>query len=130
TSLLDLAARVRAKRFREDLYYRLAVVVLRVPPLRARLDDLPELAEHFVRRAARRTGVPPRALSPEALARLAAHPWPGNLRELENALERVLILADDRRRPGPVQAEELAFLDEAVEGEAARLAREALASGI
>jgi two-component system response regulator HydG len=145
----DLEAEVRAGRFREDLYYRLAVVKLSVPPLRERLDDLDELCAHFLGRAARRLGVEPRALSAGALDRLRAHAWPGNLRELENALERVSVLAPrstgdaraagDRRSAGersaahgapPVEPSELEFLAEAARGMAEDLARQALAHGV
>ena len=133
TSARELAGLVRAGRFREDLYYRLAVVVLRVPPLRAHPEDLPGLVEALAGGIARRAGVAPRAFPPEVLERLARHPWPGNVRELENALERVLVLGRRRRArggPEPVAVEELDFLDEAVQGEAGRLAREALAAGL
>ncbi len=128
TSSLDLAQAVRARRFRDDLYFRLAVVVLRVPPLRVRTEDLPELAEVLLERAAARTGIPRRGLDPGALERLARHPWPGNVRELENALERALVLAP----PGaaPLDAQAFEFLDEALEGQAERIAREVLASGL
>jgi len=85
----DLRAQVRAGRFREDLYYRLCVVPVTVPPLRARPGDVRALAEHFLARAA------PRGLalrfSEDALARLEAHPWPGNVRQLRNAVQRALL---------------------------------------
>jgi DNA-binding NtrC family response regulator len=128
TSGVDLFAEVHAGRFREDLYYRLAVVILRVPPLRARQGDLPALARALAEDAAARTGRAARGLSDGALERLAAHPWPGNVRELENALERVTVLgADDA---GPVQADELDFLDEGLAGADRSLARAALAQGL
>jgi DNA-binding NtrC family response regulator len=127
TSALDLGAEVKAGHFREDLFYRLAVVRLLVPPLRVRLEDLPGLARQLAAQVAKRAGVEGRELSEGALARLAAHPWPGNVRELENALERVTVLASGR---GPVQAEELEFLGEATAGSAERLAAEALAHGL
>ena len=98
TSTADLATLVREGRFREDLYYRLAVVVLEVPPLRARLEDLEELSARMIATGAARLGVPERRLSAGALERLRAHAWPGNLRELENALERALVLVDGRAR--------------------------------
>ncbi|MCP3915566.1 MAG: sigma-54-dependent Fis family transcriptional regulator [bacterium] len=129
TSSLDLAVEVREQRFREDLYYRVAVVVLRVPPLRAREGDLPILAAALVGQAAATVGVPERPLSAAALERLAAHPWPGNVRELENALERVLVLAPSGARTA-VEAAELDFLGEAVEGSEQELAREVLARGL
>ncbi len=84
----DLSAEVREKRFREDLYFRLAVVVLTVPALRERREDIPVLAELF---AARRTGAP-LSLAPETLAAMQVDRWPGNVRELKNAVERVLAL--------------------------------------
>ncbi len=90
----DLAAEVRAGRFREDLYFRLNVVTLRIPPLRARPADIPVLAAHFARRLAAANGLPDRPLTGEALALLAAHPWPGNVRELENAMHRAVLLAE------------------------------------
>ncbi len=79
--------------FREDLYYRLNVFPLHVPPLRDRPGDVPRLAEHFVRKLARTTGKAIPGLTPAALAKLAAYPWPGNVRELENVIERAMILA-------------------------------------
>jgi two-component system NtrC family response regulator len=95
----DLAAMVKAGTFREDLYWRLGVVPLHLPPLRERLGDIVPLAEHFLAPSGRR-------LSAEAAARLLGHRWPGNVRELRNAMERVAALG---RRP-LVGAEELAFL--------------------
>ena len=82
----DLAAAVREGRFREDLFYRLGVVPLRLPPLRERLADTVTLAEHFLALAA--AGGPPRRLSAPAAARLVAHGWPGNVRELRNVMQR------------------------------------------
>jgi DNA-binding NtrC family response regulator len=92
----DLEAEVRAGRFREDLYYRIKVFFVNLPPLRERREDLPELTEHFVARCAARMGRARPTLSPEALAVLQAHSWPGNVRELENAIERALILCEGR----------------------------------
>src|SRR5205814_839676 len=91
----DLAQLVTQGRFREDLYYRLKVVTLQVPPLRERPEDIPVLARHFLARFAQRFGVTPATVTPELLARLAAHPWPGNVRELENALESAVALSAD-----------------------------------
>ena len=93
----DLAQAVRARRFREDLYHRLAVVVLALPPLRARGTDILLLAEHFLTRACRDYGLALKTLSPEARAALLAHPWPGNVRELANTMERVALLTDAPR---------------------------------
>jgi two-component system response regulator HydG len=89
----DLAARVRDGRFREDLYYRIDVIRLRLPPLRERADDIPLLAAHFLKKHAARSGKRVEHLSPEALETLAVHPWPGNVRELENVVERAVVLA-------------------------------------
>jgi len=89
----DLEEEVRAGRFREDLFYRLNVVHLRVPPLRERPEDVPVLARHFLARFAERFGVPS-LHAPEALLhRLAGHAWPGNVRELENTIERLVALS-------------------------------------
>ncbi len=89
----DLDSRVREGAFREDLGFRLRVVELHIPPLRERLADLPHLAEHFVREAARRHGKPVRTLAPEALELLMAYRWPGNVRELKNAVESMVLLS-------------------------------------
>jgi two-component system response regulator AtoC len=89
----DLAAEVRAGRFREDLYYRLAVVELAVPPLRDRREDIPALAHEFALRYAERFGVEEVRLSPALVARLAAAEWPGNVRQLENVVARLVALS-------------------------------------
>ncbi len=88
----DLRRAIAERRFREDLFYRLAVVPIRLPPLRERGEDVPLLAAHFLRRFVSRTGVA-RALSPDAVARLQQHDWPGNVRELENVIEQAAALA-------------------------------------
>ena len=93
----DLKAEIAAGRFRDDLLYRLNVVPIEVPPLRSRRGDIPQLIEHFVEQLTRRGGLPAKPFDREAVQRLAAHDWPGNIRELRNAVERLLILA-----PGPV----------------------------
>ncbi|WP_437758937.1 sigma 54-interacting transcriptional regulator [Sorangium sp. So ce1389] len=93
----DLLAETARGRFREDLYYRVAVVQIRLPPLRDRLEDLPELALHFVRRAAEQLGRPAPLLSREALRRLGQHGWPGNVRELENVITKAVVLCDGRK---------------------------------
>ena len=82
-------------RFREDLYYRLNVLTLTLPPLRDRMEDLPLLAEHFLRRYNSENRKQVRRISPPALERLLAYPWPGNVRELENVIERGVVLAQD-----------------------------------
>jgi two-component system nitrogen regulation response regulator NtrX len=88
-----LEREIEEGRFREDLYYRLNVVPIEVPPLRARRGDIPELVGHFLQEFTRRAGQPSRAIGPEAMARLQEYDWPGNVRELRNAVERLLILA-------------------------------------
>ena len=89
----DLRAEVAAGRFREDLYFRLAVIPIRLPPLRERPEDILPLARHFLVRWARELGRTIRGWTPEVEAWLLAHPWPGNVRELENLLERAAVLA-------------------------------------
>nr|PZN27077.1 MAG: hypothetical protein DIU78_06020 [Pseudomonadota bacterium] len=93
----DLPADVASGRFREDLFYRVAVVVVRLPPLRERLEDLPELARALLARIAEQQGRPAPELTSDALRTLALHPFPGNVRELENVLTRALVLSDGRR---------------------------------
>ncbi len=92
----DLPARIAEGRFREDLFYRLNVVAVHLPPLRERREDVPQIADHVVARLARKYGWPNLALAPAAVDRLAAQPWPGNVRELQNALARAAILARGR----------------------------------
>ena len=94
TTNRDLAALVQRGVFREDLYFRLNVVSLRIPPLRERPGDIAALADHFARRYADVNGLPFRPLSHEALLRLTSHTWRGNVRELENAIHRAVLLAD------------------------------------
>jgi DNA-binding NtrC family response regulator len=89
--------------FRADLFYRLQVVTIEIPPLRERREDIPVLAETFARQAAERYGLPPRTLAPSALRGLVEYHWPGNVRELRNAVERSLILAEG----GEVTAKDL-----------------------
>ncbi len=96
---VDLAAAVERKEFREDLFYRLNVIPLHLPPLRERGDDVVLLAEHFVRTLASQYGMPAPALGPELRRALLAHPWPGNVRELRNGLERTLLLGDGALDP-------------------------------
>jgi two-component system response regulator AtoC len=91
----DLAAEARAGRFRSDVYYRLAVVELVVPPLRARREDIPELCESFRRRYARRFGLPDIPMPDELVAAFSRHDWPGNVRELENTVAGLLALSVD-----------------------------------
>ena len=89
----SLAEEVESGTFRKDLYYRLSVLEIAIPPLRERPEDVPLLAEHFLASFAERSGKPARKLSPGAAGALAAYPWPGNVRELRNALERVVAMA-------------------------------------
>ncbi len=93
TSNRDLRAEIDGRRFREDLYFRLNVVNLRLPPLRERPADIPALAAHYARHYADANGLPNRPLSSGALARLSAQPWRGNVRELENTMHRAVLLA-------------------------------------
>jgi DNA-binding NtrC family response regulator len=103
----DLEQWVRDGRFREDLYYRLNVVTIEVPPLRDRPDDVPALAELFLERYGNRPGAARPKLAPASLAALQAQPWPGNVRELENALHRACILA----RGDVIEVEDLDLKD-------------------
>jgi DNA-binding NtrC family response regulator len=89
----DLRALVTQERFQEDLYYRLSVIPVELPPLRDRREDIPPLVEHFVRKHAQRIGRKIQGLDEAALARLRAYGWPGNVRELENTIERAVVLA-------------------------------------
>ncbi|MBM4379862.1 MAG: sigma-54-dependent Fis family transcriptional regulator [Deltaproteobacteria bacterium] len=90
----DLQAEVEAGRFRTDLYYRLAVVPIRIPPLRERTGDIPVLAQHFLAKYNRKLNKALKGFTPEALAALRAWHWPGNIRELENLVERTLLFSD------------------------------------
>ncbi|HET9878142.1 MAG TPA: sigma-54 dependent transcriptional regulator [Candidatus Limnocylindria bacterium] len=104
----DLAAEVEAGRFREDLYYRLNVVHIHMPPLRERKDDIPALVEHFLVKYRYEPGAIPTTISEEALQRLMEHDWPGNVRELENAVERAVVLS----RGNLITADHLSFAKE------------------
>ncbi len=136
----DLDAEVRAGRFRQDLYFRLRVFPIRVPPLRERREDIPALTQHFLDRFARKLGKDIAGINAPALDLLAAYPFPGNVRELENELERAANLVDPggwitpdllsnrirRVEPGPGPEEREGRLKEAVEAVEERLIREAL----
>ncbi len=100
----DLAGLAAAGTFREDLYYRLSCVTIRLPPLRERQEDIPLLARHFLERCAARLAFAPPALSDDALAALAALPWPGNVRQLRNAMEALCVT----RKGGAIRAEDVA----------------------
>jgi DNA-binding NtrC family response regulator len=104
---VDLKELVDQGKFREDLYYRLNVIVLNLPPLRDRREDIPILAAHFLQRFARENGVPPVPLGMDAVQTLLAHPWPGNVRELENVLERAVVLGEGRTIGADLLPEEI-----------------------
>jgi len=91
----DLKKKLEDGSFREDLYYRLNVIEIHIPPLRDRGEDIPVLAHHFLKKFADANGKDVRRISDEALALLLRHPWPGNVRELENAMERAVVLANE-----------------------------------
>ena len=96
----DLRAMVEAREFRQDLYYRLDVFPISLPPLRERSSDVPHLARHLAREIAGRLALPEPEVSPDALDLLRAQSWPGNVRQLANVLERAIILAEDRQLRG------------------------------
>jgi len=102
----DLRSLINVGRFREDLYYRLNVVPIRLPPLRERTDDIADLARAFLRRA-EEEGLPRKTLATEGIARLKEHSWPGNVRELENLMRRLAALCPDEQIPAEVIGEEL-----------------------
>jgi two-component system nitrogen regulation response regulator GlnG len=102
----DLRGLIAQGLFREDLYFRLNVVPIRLPPLRERPEDIPDLARHFFKQAAKE-GLPRKHLDGEALERLQAHAWPGNVRELENLVRRLAALYPQETITGPVIAQEL-----------------------
>ena len=102
----DLPVKIAAGEFRQDLYFRLARYVVETPPLRERREDIPPLAAHFLQMFASEMGLTPPALAPDALALLAAHPFPGNVRELKNVIERALIGSGG----GPIRREHLQLL--------------------
>jgi transcriptional regulator with GAF, ATPase, and Fis domain len=110
----NLAAEVEAGRFRQDLFYRLSVFPIENPPLRERREDIPRLAEHFIRTAAKRMNRKPPKFTNAAARQLSARDWPGNVRELQNAVERAVILSrgnplvfDETSVPPKVQASAL-----------------------
>ncbi|SVD23996.1 uncharacterized protein METZ01_LOCUS376850, partial [marine metagenome] len=100
TTNRNLLEEVRKGKFREDLYYRLNVFPIEVPPLRERPDDIPLLAETFLARQARKHGLAKAAFSKEAMKAMKVHRWPGNVRELENAVERAVILSENGKAIG------------------------------
>ncbi len=140
----DLQQAVRAGAFREELYYRLAVIRVDLPPLRERAGDIEILVDHFADRFARRLGRRVRGLTPEARAALLAHPWPGNIRELEQVIERAVLLAEGDRidrdalgglgeagaEPPPPPADEQLGLKEYVRVHTMRLERRRIARAL
>src|SRR5688572_24569838 len=104
----DLTAEIRAGRFREDLYFRLNVVPIFVPPLRARQEDIPLLAEHFMAMLAREYGRRPKTFEADAVIALRQYAWPGNVRELRNVVERLMIMVPGDR----ISSRDLSFLDQ------------------
>jgi transcriptional regulator with GAF, ATPase, and Fis domain len=135
----DLLAEVRAGRFRQDLYYRLAVVPIRIPPLRERREDIPLLVQHLLDAESRRLGRPARPIREDALATLCAHAWPGNVRELRNTVQRAIVMSrgdaielpldwcEERRGAGPAEVP-LQPLAEAVQRHKLERLRAALAA--
>ena len=113
----DLLAEVRAGRFREDLYYRLHVVPIHLPPLRDRREDIPLLVEHLVAREGARIGRVVREIAASAMAEMQAWHWPGNVRELRNVVERALVLGEGPvlHRPGPMAAAGAGLVDQPAE---------------
>ena len=89
----NIEAEIAAGKFRDDLYHRLSVVPIRVPPLAERREDIPELVDYFMAQISQTTGLPKRNIGPDALAVLQSHDWPGNVRQLRNNVERLMILA-------------------------------------
>ena len=93
---IDIKAAIAQKTFREDLYYRLNGFTVKMPPLRERKDEIPILSQHFMRKVATKYECNPLPISPALMHALSSHPWPGNLRELENTIKRYLVLADEQ----------------------------------
>ena len=106
----DLPVEIRAGRFREDLYFRLNVVPIFVPPLRERVEDVALLADHFMAMLAREYGRRPKTFDPDAVAALQRYPWPGNVRELRNLVERLMIMVPGDR----VSSRDLSFLEHGI----------------
>jgi two-component system response regulator HydG len=118
----DLPEAVRRKAFRQDLFYRLNVIHLQVPPLRERLEDIPLLAQHFLRRYATETRKMIDSIHPKALEAMQRYPWPGNVRELENAMERAVVVGKSRQ----IKLSDLSFLTPPGEVEFGELSLEEL----
>ncbi|HUO95364.1 MAG TPA: sigma-54 dependent transcriptional regulator [Steroidobacteraceae bacterium] len=136
----DLAALVAEGRFREDLYYRINVIEIKVPPLRARLEDVPDLARSILHRLARRSKVAPPDIAPDAMRVLVGYHYPGNVRELENILERALTLCADGRitaadiavrpGPGPAVPTPVELSDGALDAQVEHIEREAIVKAL
>lgn len=94
---VDLAEAVAKKRFREDLFYRLNVIRLHLPPLRRRTGDISPLLQHFLAKLCRKEGLPLKAVSPRVVDHLSLHAWPGNVRQFEHAIETAIVLSGERR---------------------------------
>jgi transcriptional regulator with PAS, ATPase and Fis domain len=117
----NLRGAVESGRFREDLYYRINVISLNMPPLRERREDIPELIQHYLERYSREFGKSVRTVSPEAMSVLSSYRWPGNIRELQNVLERAVLICDEdgidlRHLPDSLQGKE-SFLDDSAKKE-------------
>ena len=91
----DLKHEIAEGRFREDLYHRLAVIVIKVPALKDRLEDIPLLCKHFIQQISEKEGVPAKSIEEAAIVKLQDYPWTGNIRELRNVIERLMILGDN-----------------------------------
>jgi len=108
---VNLEERIREGKFREDLFYRLNIFPIAMPPLRERREDIALLVQHFLGKVCDAEGIPMKEVSPETMERLSLHPWPGNVRQLENTVEMAVALSGDRdilypadfRLPSPVQ---------------------------
>jgi DNA-binding NtrC family response regulator len=133
----DLEAMVRKGEFREDLYYRVNVLTVSLPPLRERRDDIPLLVDHFLQKFSKELGKELRRVSPEAMALLENHHWPGNIRELENVIERAVVLGagdvlgpdalpEGVRRPRPIREVEPEFPEEGLEARLERIEQQYL----
>ncbi len=101
----NLEGLIAEGRFREDLFHRLAVVPISVPPLASHREDIPEMIQYFIRQISQQAGIKPREIGDDAMAILQAHSWPGNIRQLRNNVERLLILARGEGGDGPITAE-------------------------
>jgi two-component system nitrogen regulation response regulator NtrX len=126
----NLQEQIAAGRFREDLFYRLSVIPIEVPPLRKRREDLPALVEHFISLFSAENGRRPKTISVEALAYFLAYDWPGNVRELRNMVERLVIMAPrdvigPEDLPPPLRSREGGTVDEAQKDKTLKEAREA-----